>query len=113
MKKLFIGKLSFSTTESGLRALFAPFEPLASVKIINDKFTGQSRGFAFIEIDDNKKATEAIKTLNGARLDGEVIVVNEARPQNDGPRNSNGRGSRDSYGSSDGVGYRFSNNDRY
>ena len=100
MKKLFVGKLSPSTTEVSLRALFTTYEPLASVKIILDKFSGASRGFAFIEISDDQKADEAIKTLNGASLVGQMIVVNEARPQNEGPRSSGGRmGSRDSNGS--------------
>jgi cold-inducible RNA-binding protein len=93
MKKLFIGKLSLSTTESSLRGLFADYEPLASVKVITDKFTGESRGFAFIEIEDSQRAMEAIKDLNGAELDGEVIVVNEARPKGEGSGRSNYRSS--------------------
>lgn len=104
MTKLFIGKLSFSTTESSLRDLFAEYEPLASVKIITDKLSGESRGFGFIEIDNSTSANAAIKALDGTTLDGKNIVVNEARPQSDGPRNyggrSNYRGSnRNSYGS--------------
>lgn len=97
MKKLFIGKLSLSTTEASLRALFSEFEPLSSVKVITDKFSGASRGFAFIVIDDDQSANEAIKTLNNAMLDGQSIVVNEARPQTEGTRNYGNGGSRPSY----------------
>ena len=106
MKKLYIGKLSFSTSEAGLREFFAPYEPLVSVKIITDKFSGESRGFGFVEIDDNSKADEAIDALNGASLDGRTIEVNEARPQTTGSRSSgNGRSNyngsgRSGYGNS-------------
>lgn len=90
MKKLFIGKLSFSTTELALRSFFNAYEPLKSVALIKDKFSGESRGFAFIEIENDQSATEAITALNGASLDGKEIVVSEARPSNDGPRGSGG-----------------------
>lgn len=89
MKKLFIGKLSFSTTESSLRNAFAAYEPLGSVKVITDKMTGRSRGFGFIEIEDSQKAQSAIAEMDGASLDGQTIAVSEARPQNE---NSEGRG---------------------
>lgn len=113
MKKLFIGKLSLSTTEPALRNLFANYEPLASVKIIMDKISGDSRGFAFIEIEDNQNANDAIKTLNGATLDGQVIVVNEARPQGEGSRGYSGRSDRrDSRGSNQ-SNYRSASNSRY
>lgn len=91
MKKLFIGKLSFSTTEASLRTFFAAYEPLKSVAVVKDKFNGDSRGFGFIEIEDGQKADDAIQALNGAVLDGRAIVVNEARPSTDGPR-SGGQG---------------------
>ena len=100
MKKLFIGQLAFSTTESQLRELFSQFEPLASVKIIGDKFTGQSRGFGFIEIEDTVKASEAIEALNGKILDGRTIEVNEARPPSGGARSSGGY--RQRFGDSNG-----------
>lgn len=80
MKKLFIGKLAFSTTEADLRAIFSDYEPLASLKIISDRDTGRSRGFGFIEIEDSSKADEAIQALDGATVDGATLVVNEARP---------------------------------
>jgi cold-inducible RNA-binding protein len=95
MKKLFIGKLSFSTTETSLRALFAQYEPLKSVKVISDKMTGRSRGFGFIEVEDSSKADQAIATLDGALLDGRNIAVGEARPQTEGSRSSGGYRSND------------------
>lgn len=92
MKKLFIGKLSFSTTEDSLRKCFAEFEPISTVKIITDRETGRSRGFGFIEIESAGVASEAIAKLDGVTLDGAIISVNEARPQELGARGGSGRG---------------------
>lgn len=113
MKKLFIGKLAFSTTEATLRTLFTDYEPLNSVKVITDKMTGDSRGFAFVEIVDDHKATEAITALNDTTLDGRTIIVNEARPQGE---RSHGYAGRSNYRESNGSRYgddRSSNNSRY
>ena len=113
MKKLFIGKLSFNTTEATLRNLFASYEPLTSLKIVTDKFSGDSRGFAFIEIDNDDVAEEAVKALNGAKLDGQTIIVNEARPPTEGSRPYGNRSdSRDSSGPKR-SNYRPSSNSRY
>lgn len=114
MKKLFIGKLSFSTTESSLRTAFAPYEPLASVKVITDKMTGRPRGFGFIELEDSDKALSAISEMDGTHLEGQTIVVNEARPQTDRFEGGSGRrfgggGHRDSSRGN----YRSSGNSRY
>jgi cold-inducible RNA-binding protein len=81
MKKLFVGKLAFSTTEDALRAHLSSFQTVSSVKLITDKFSGASRGFAFVTIDDDQEADSAISTLDGSSLDGRKIVINEARPQ--------------------------------
>ena len=94
MKKLFIGKLSFSTTEESLRAAFSAYEPLTSVKVISDKMTGRSRGFGFIEIDNDEMATNAISEMDGASIDGRAIAVSEARPQEQGSRGGGGGGFR-------------------
>ncbi|MBX7143950.1 MAG: RNA-binding protein [Oligoflexia bacterium] len=102
MKKLFIGKLSFSTSADALRAAFAAYEPLSSVKIISDKMTGRSRGFGFIELDDNAMAASAISEMDGAMLDGRAIAVSEARPQGD---NSRSGGFRSGYRSGGGARY--------
>jgi cold-inducible RNA-binding protein len=83
MKKLYIGNLSYSSTEGALKEFFAAYGPIISVKIIMDNMTGQSRGFAFVELEDNDKADEAIKALDGQPLDGKNLKINEARPQTD------------------------------
>lgn len=84
MKKIYIGNLSFSTTEEGLKEFFQEFGPLASCKIIRDPQTKQSRGFAFIEIEDDNRAMEAMAALNGQTLDGKQLRINEARPKESG-----------------------------
>ena len=84
MKKLYIGNLSYSTSEEALSEFFKEFGPLASCKIIRDPQTKQSRGFAFIEIEDDNRAMEAMAALNGQTLDGKQLRVNEARPKESG-----------------------------
>jgi len=95
MKKLYVGGLSYSTTEEGLRAFFADFGTIVSVRIMSDKFTNQSRGFGFVEIEEDDRAEDAIAQLNGATLDGKQIKVNEARPQES---RTGGGGSRGGFG---------------
>ena len=98
---IYVGNLSFSSTEDGLRQLFEQFGEVSTVKIIKDKFTGKTRGFAFVEMSDDNEAKRAIENINGADLDGRNLRVNEARPVEErGDRND--RGSR-SY-RSDGFG---------
>ena len=104
--KLFIGNISYNTTEEALKAFFEEFGPLLSVKIATDRDTGRSRGFGFIECEDADRAKQAIETLNGASLDGKQLVVNEARPRETGfaPRgggnrsNSRGRSGNENRG---------------
>jgi cold-inducible RNA-binding protein len=88
MKNLFIGNLSFQTTESGLRDLFQPFGQLTRVHMAMDRETGRARGFAFIEMPNDDEAQKAIAALDGKELDGRNIKVNEARPKTErsGPR---------------------------
>ncbi len=92
MKKLYIGNLSFSTSEEALKEFFKDFGPLLSCKIIRDPQTKQSRGFAFIEIEDDNRAMEAMAALNGQTLDGKQLRVNEARPKDSGGGGGGGRG---------------------
>lgn len=80
-KKLYVGGLSFSTTVDELRALFAQVGTVESVTIVTDKFSGQSRGFGFVEMASSQEAQQAVQKLNGQTLGGRSIVVNEARPQ--------------------------------
>ena len=81
MKNLFIGNMSFQTTESDLRSLFEPFGQVARVHIATDRETGRSRGFAFVEMTNDAEAASAIAGLDGKDLGGRNLKVNEARPK--------------------------------
>ena len=89
-KKLYVGGLPFSTTETELGDLFAPLGQVSSVKLISDKQTGQSRGFGFVEMPTDAEADAAIQKLNGTTFGGRNITVNEARPME--PRTGGSRG---------------------
>jgi RNA recognition motif-containing protein len=80
---IYVGNLSFRTSEDNLNDLFAQFGEVSSCKIIMDKFTGKSKGFAFIEMASDTDGQSAIESLNNQDLDGRPLVVNEARPQED------------------------------
>lgn len=88
--KLFVGGLSWGTTEDGLRAAFAQVGTVASATVITDKYTGKSKGFGFVEMSSDEEAQKAMQELNGKELDGRTIVVNEARPMQ--PRENRGGG---------------------
>jgi RNA recognition motif-containing protein len=109
MKNLFVGNMSFQTTESDLTALFEPFGEITRVQVMTDRDTGRSRGFAFVEMANDEDAAKAITALNGKEVDGRALNVNEARPkpERSGPRgggyNSGGRGGG-GYGSGGGGG---------
>lgn len=98
MKKIYIGNLSRQTTEEALEAAFAAFGTVQSVAIIRDRYTGDSRGFGFIEMDNQEEATAAITGLNETQLDGRTVTVNEARPRAERPGGGGGGGSRGSGG---------------
>jgi cold-inducible RNA-binding protein len=91
-KKLYIGNLSYRATEEDLKNKFGEIGECASVKIINDKFSGKSKGFAFVEMATEEAADEAIKKLNGTAMYGRGIVVNEAKPQRERKPGFRGRG---------------------
>ena len=78
-KKLYVGGLPFSTTDTQLKELFSPHGTLESARVITDKFTGKSRGFGFVEFNSHSEAEQAITALNGTELEGRTITVNEAR----------------------------------
>jgi RNA recognition motif-containing protein len=86
-KKLYVGNLSYNTTEDGLRNLFSGSGTVASVKIIFDRETGSSKGFGFIEMSTDEEAVKAISETNGHELDGRQLRVNEAmdKPRRDRP----------------------------
>ena len=96
-KKLYVGNLSFQTTESELDDLFAQAGEVESVRIITDRDTGRSRGFGFVEMNE-ENAEKAISQFNGQELDGRALTVNEARPQaNRGDRGGGGGGGGGGY----------------
>ncbi|MGQ0810630.1 MAG: RNA recognition motif domain-containing protein [Nitrospiraceae bacterium] len=79
--KLYVGSLPYSTTEQQLAEMFAQHGTVQSAKVITDRYTGQSRGFGFVEMASNEEAQKAITALNGTDMGGRTLVVNEARPQ--------------------------------
>jgi len=79
-KKIYVGNLSFQTTESEISQAFSDFGPVESVSIITDRDTGRSKGFAFVEMADQGDADKAINALNGSEVGGRKLTVNEARP---------------------------------
>jgi RNA recognition motif-containing protein len=86
--KIYVGGLPYSATEPQLNNLFATHGTVESARVITDKFTGQSRGFGFVEMSTAEEAKAAIAALNGAQMDGRTLTVNEAKPQE--PRSGGG-----------------------
>lgn len=82
---IYVGNLPYSTTEDDLRDAFAAFGDVSSVNLIIDKFSGQSKGFAFVEMGDNSSADAAIKGLNETAMGGRNIKVNQAKPRAERP----------------------------
>jgi len=94
MKSIFVGNLSFQTTESDLRVLFEPFGEIGRIHIVNDRETGRSRGFAFVEMTKDEDAVKAMNELNGKDFGGRALRVNEAAPKAErSPRGGYGSGS--------------------
>lgn len=84
--KLYVGNLPYSVTEDDLKETFSEFGDLGEVTVITDKFSGQSKGFGFVEMPNNSEADAAIKALNESNYKGRNIKVNEARPRGDRPQ---------------------------
>ena len=87
--KLFVGKLSFDTTNESLETLFAQYGKVVSAQVIMDRGTNQSKGFGFVEMEDQAAAQAAINTLDGKEFEGRSIVVNIAKPREDRPQGGN------------------------
>ncbi len=83
---IYVGNLDYGVTESELRDAFSEFGEVSSVNLITDKFSGQSKGFGFVEMPNNSEADEAIKDLNGSTLKSRTIKVNQAKPRGDRPQ---------------------------
>jgi RNA recognition motif-containing protein len=99
---IYVGNLSYNATEENLRQAFEAFGQVSSARIVKDKYSGQPRGFGFVEMPNQAEAQEAIKSLNGKELLGKQINVNEARPRTDRGRSGGqgGRNGRPGYGGS-------------
>jgi len=93
-KKLFVGNLSYATTEEQLRTLFGEAGTVASVALITDRATGQPRGFGFVEMETDEGARDAIARLNNREINGRNITVSEARPPRERSFGGNDRGKR-------------------
>ncbi|HZR83348.1 MAG TPA: RNA-binding protein [Candidatus Binatia bacterium] len=91
-KKLFVGNLSYNLDETTLGEIFGEYGTVESVAIVNDRETGRSRGFGFVEMASDAEAQAAIEALNGAEHGGRAMTVNEARPRDDRPRRPGGGG---------------------
>src|SRR4051795_4905230 len=89
-KNLYVGNMSFSTTEDQLREVFSQYGTVTKVQVIMDRETGRPRGFAFVEMSDG--GDQAIAAMNGAQLDGRTLTVNEAKPREGGGGGGGGRG---------------------
>ena len=92
--KLYVGGLPYSVTEGRLQEIFAAHGTVESAKVISDKFTGQSRGFGFVEMSSGGEAQKAMEALNGTQLDGRTLVVNEAKPMGNREGGGGGGGGR-------------------
>ena len=90
--KLFIGSLSWDTTDDTLKNFFAAAGTVVSAQVLKDKFTGKSRGFGFVEMSSDEEAQKAIEMWNGQEMDGRKLTVNEARPQEARPQGGRGYG---------------------
>jgi RNA recognition motif-containing protein len=93
--RLFVGNLSFNTTEGAVHDLFKQAGNVVKCELVLDKFTSKSRGFAFVEMGSQEEATKAIADFNGKELDGRQLTVNEARPREERPRGDFGGGRRE------------------
>ena len=103
---IYVGNLSFSVSETDLREAFTAYGQVATSSIIKDKFSGESRGFGFVEMPTKEEAEKAIAALNGKDLKGRTMTVNEAKPRTDRPRTSGTGGGRGGFGGG-GGGRRF------
>src|SRR5437870_1948456 len=99
--RLYIGNLSYNTTQEQLQELFSAHGPVTSVDLIMDKFSGRPRGFGFVTMETKEGGEAAIQALNGKNIDGRDLTVNEARPREERAPRSGGGGYRDRGGDRD------------
>ena len=106
MKNIFVGNLDFNVTEESVRSLFERYGAVNSARIMTDRDTGRSRGFAFVEMENETEADQAITALNGYTMDGRALNVNEARPKPDRGFGGGGAGGGNRFGGGGGGGGR-------
>lgn len=104
-KKLYVGGLSYDTTEDALRDAFSQAGTVASASVVTDRMSGRSRGFGFVEMSSDEETEKAIAMFNGKELDGRTLTVNEARPLGERPPRRDGGYDRGGRGSGGGRGY--------
>ncbi|HEV2294854.1 MAG TPA: RNA-binding protein, partial [Tepidisphaeraceae bacterium] len=102
-KKLYVGNLSYDVTSSDLEQMFAQHGSVQSAEVIQDRMTGRSKGFGFVEMGSDDEAQAAISAMNGQEHGGRALTVNEAKPRED--RGGGGGGGRGGYGGGGGGGY--------
>ncbi len=95
-KRLYVGNLTYGTTDAALRQMFEAHGQVTSAQVIMDRDTGRSKGFGFVEMANDQQAQAAIAALNGQQVDGRALTVNEARPRTEG--GGGGGGGRGGYG---------------
>jgi RNA recognition motif-containing protein len=100
-KKLYVGNLAYSISDSDLQRIFEPHGTVQSAQVIMDRDTGRSKGFGFVEMGSDSEAQAAITALNGSEVEGRALTVNEARPK---PEGGGGGGGRGGYGGGGGGG---------
>jgi cold-inducible RNA-binding protein len=117
--KLFVGNLSFNTTENALNDAFAAYGTVTETNLMMDRMTNRPRGFGFVTMSSEEEAQKAIAAMNGKELDGRALTVNIARPREDRPAGGGGGGGRREYGGGGGgggrrdSGHRGGGRDRY
>ena len=94
MKNIFVGNLSFTATEDGVRSMFEAYGAVDRVSIVTDRDTGQPKGFGFVEMTNDAEAEKAISELNGTELNGRALTINEARPKTERSGGGGGGGRR-------------------
>jgi len=102
--KLFVGNLSFNTTENDLQDTFAAHGTVVETNLMMDRMSGRPRGFGFVTMSTQEEAEKAIQALNGAQMDGRALTVNAAKPREERPAGGGGGGGRGGYGGGSGGG---------
>ena len=103
--KLYVGNLGYGIGDSDLEKLFSAYGSVRSAQVIKDRYSGQSKGFGFVEMGSNQEAQAAIAALNGKEIEGRTLTVNEARPREEGGGGKGGFGGRDRGGFGGGKRY--------